>query len=177
MRIIALSLVSLFLTQCHSSSDQGSVPDKPLTVEEQREQMIERNRRQLELEREGIAAWVDSSKVDWIRTGTGLRYRIIEDAGNGKLMPEEIVELNYRLSLLNGYPVSSSAESGLKMVRVNKDNDAVLGLHEGLQLVGRGDSAIFLLPSHLAWGIAGDQNRIPPMTPVLYYVRIIEENQ
>lgn len=43
---------------------------------------------------------------------------------------------------------------------VGKDN-VEAGLHEGIQLMHVGDQMRFILPSHLAHGLTGDQSKIP----------------
>jgi FKBP-type peptidyl-prolyl cis-trans isomerase len=36
-----------------------------------------------------------------------------------------------------------------------------------------GDKAKFILPSHLAHGIMGDNDKIPPLTPVVYNIELL----
>jgi FKBP-type peptidyl-prolyl cis-trans isomerase FkpA len=35
------------------------------------------------------------------------------------------------------------------------------------------DKAIFILPAHLAFGLIGDRNKIPPKVAVVYEVEVI----
>jgi len=39
----------------------------------------------------------------------------------------------------------------------------------------RGDAAIIILPSHLAFGLLGDQDMIPPRSTVIYEIEIIDD--
>lgn len=56
---------------------------------------------------------------------------------------------------------------------VGKDN-VEAGLHEGIQLMHVGDQMRFILPSHLAHGLTGDQSKIPPLASVVYEVELLE---
>lgn len=171
MKYLILSLAAVFLHSCQGGSNVEP-PQQELTPSEQREALIQQNVERLRFEREMLKAYSDSSGIDWTRTGTGLQYYIYEAGDGAKIQEEDIIEMDYTLTLLDGFPVSSSEENGPFMMRVNKDNDAVLGMHEATLLMHKGDSAAILIPSHLAWGIAGDMDKIPPITPVLYHVRI-----
>ncbi|MGC8803131.1 MAG: FKBP-type peptidyl-prolyl cis-trans isomerase, partial [Bacteroidales bacterium] len=46
------------------------------------------------------------------------------------------------------------------------------GLDEGLTHLHIGDSAVFILPPHLAYGVVGDGKCIPPRSCIVYQVRI-----
>lgn len=169
---ILASLFSL-LAACQGESNIKQ-PVEELSPNERREALIQQNRARLKYEREGLEAYADSSGLDWKRSGTGLRIFVFEKGTGPAIQIEDIIEMDYTLSLLSGEIIRSSQKEGAFMMRVNKDNDAVLGLHEAALRLHRGDSAAILIPSHLGWGIAGNLNGVPPMSPVLYHVRIHE---
>jgi FKBP-type peptidyl-prolyl cis-trans isomerase len=56
---------------------------------------------------------------------------------------------------------------------IGKDN-IESGLHEALQLMRIGDKMRFILPSHLAHGLIGDQTKIPPRASVIYEIELLE---
>jgi FKBP-type peptidyl-prolyl cis-trans isomerase len=37
----------------------------------------------------------------------------------------------------------------------------------------KGEKALFILPPHLAHGLIGDMNKIPPLTTVVYDIELI----
>ncbi len=175
LSLIIILLVGLSACSCNSTQDQGVASEQALTPKERRNLLIERNISRIQEEKEQIATYVDTSGISWTRTGTGLHLHIFdEQEGEPLIVENDIVALSYQLTLLNGDMVENSNEKGIYNIRVNKDNNAVVGMHEALLNLHRGDSAVVLIPSHLAWGIAGDQRGIPPMSSVLYYVRIID---
>jgi FKBP-type peptidyl-prolyl cis-trans isomerase FkpA len=50
------------------------------------------------------------------------------------------------------------------------------GLEEGILLMHKGGKAKFILPSHLAFGLIGDQNKIPGKSTLIYDVNLIDLN-
>jgi FKBP-type peptidyl-prolyl cis-trans isomerase len=91
-------------------------------------------------------------------SGSGLRYKISgEESDLERISPGDWVDVKYNVGLINGTP----CYSGIKQFKV--DNDHVeKGIHEGVKLMKKGQKAIFILPSHLAHGLMGDGNKIPP---------------
>jgi FKBP-type peptidyl-prolyl cis-trans isomerase len=47
------------------------------------------------------------------------------------------------------------------------------GLHEAIQLLSPGDSALFVIPSYRAHGLIGDQDRIPMRSTLVYRVGLV----
>ena len=48
------------------------------------------------------------------------------------------------------------------------------GLEEGILLLKLGDKARFIIPSYLAHGLSGDQDKIPPKATLIYTIKIID---
>lgn len=109
-----------------------------------------------------------------IETGTGVFYQVYRLPKKGqskKIEPGDRVSLAYKLSLLDGTECYSSKYQGLKQFIVEK-SEAEPGLHEAIQLLHPGDSALVIIPPHRAFGLAGDGNRIPPRAILVYEIRI-----
>jgi FKBP-type peptidyl-prolyl cis-trans isomerase FkpA len=49
------------------------------------------------------------------------------------------------------------------------------GIHKAVQFMKKGDKALILIPSHLAHGLLGDMNKIPPQTPIIYDIYILDK--
>ncbi|MDX5427695.1 MAG: FKBP-type peptidyl-prolyl cis-trans isomerase [Bacteroidota bacterium] len=157
-----------------TSSSEGGTEFKDADRPPSRDQIIERNREMLRKERELMDNFNDTNKLDLERSGTGIYYRVHYRSGDTLRAREgDVVVFNYRSMLLSGEPLYNSPEGEPTQVRIGKEQ-IELGLHEALQLMNRGDSAVFILPSHLAFGVAGDQQKVPPNSPVLYEVFLID---
>ncbi len=165
----------LALAACQTTTNNGPHNSgmDTLTVQERRDMLIESNRHRVQMESGQIGAYLDTSEFEWISTERGIHYRIVDRGQDALIEAEDIIEYKYELRLLNDELIESSGKENA-FIRVNMDNDAVLGLHQVMLNLHRGDSAIVIIPSDLAWGIAGNSEGIPPLSSVLYYLRIQE---
>jgi FKBP-type peptidyl-prolyl cis-trans isomerase len=103
------------------------------------------------------------------RTGTGLMYAFIDSSATPRIQDGQLVEMNRHIFLSDGSPVDR--DHGV--FRVGQDGRLELGLHEGLPLTGPGDSVVFVLPSHLAYGMTGDGPRVPAGSALVIYLHIL----
>lgn len=113
---------------------------------------------------------------DWkmTKTGTGLRYFIYSKSDNhDTARVDEIVTVDFEISLLDGTICYSSSEKGPESFVVEKA-DIESGLHEGMQQMCTGDKAKFILPSRMAHGLIGDEEKIPPLAPVIYDIHLLK---
>jgi FKBP-type peptidyl-prolyl cis-trans isomerase len=74
--------------------------------------------------------------------------------------------------LLDGTLCYSSDSLGEKTFLVEQDN-VESGLHEGIQKLREGDKALFILPSHIAHGLLGDDSKIPSHSSVIYEIELL----
>ncbi|MEO8146606.1 MAG: FKBP-type peptidyl-prolyl cis-trans isomerase [Bacteroidia bacterium] len=94
------------------------------------------------------------------KSATGLRYKIESDNKGEKAESGDVVILKYDIYLLNGTLCYSSDSVGLMSFKV-EEGEVPNGIHEAVQLMRKGDKAQLVLPVHLAYGLSGDQNKIP----------------
>lgn len=107
-------------------------------------------------------------------TGTGVFYQVIRESRKGResgIKAGDGVRLAYKLTLLDGTQCYSSDKMGPKQFIVEK-SEAESGLHEVIKLLLPGDSVLIVLPPHRAFGLAGDGDRIPPQSILVYQIRI-----
>ena len=113
---------------------------------------------------------------DWkmTKTGTGLRHFVYHKSGSTDTAKyEDVVTVDFEISLLDGTICYTSEENGPEEFMVEK-TDIESGLHEGIKFMCKGDRAKFILPSHMAHGLIGDEDKIPPLTPVIYDIELLE---
>lgn len=106
-------------------------------------------------------------------TGTGLRYMYTKKGTGAQAKNGSRVLLAYKIYLLDGTLCYSSETKGPKEVVVGHDN-VETGLHEALQMMRVGDAMRLILPSHLAFGLTGDHDRIPPRASVMYEIEMLD---
>jgi FKBP-type peptidyl-prolyl cis-trans isomerase len=169
MTIRTLSvLAAVLLTGC--GDRQGKLSSKPRPAPQQ-EQRIKDNQDALQQEERQIDRYVRRIGLPFQRSPLGVRYLILRDAPGPTMRPGQWATLHYRVELLNGDTAYSTAGQGPESFLVERD-DVESGLHEAVQLLSPGDSAVFILPSYRAHGIAGDSDRIPMRSSVVYRVGV-----
>ncbi|MGB0978711.1 MAG: FKBP-type peptidyl-prolyl cis-trans isomerase, partial [Croceimicrobium sp.] len=89
----------------------------------------------------------------------------------------DLVSYSYEISMLNGSILYESKAEKPAQLLIDRQ-DAEIGLHDALKLMRVGDKGFFILPSHRAFGVAGDQNKVPPFTALVYKLEVLEiQNQ
>jgi gliding motility-associated peptidyl-prolyl isomerase len=176
LRLTALLLVCVMaMVSCECSSAREPVKEQETqaTIRDN----IQAQKDFLEKERESIDAYIKDRDLAMQRSGTGLYYQLLIDSAAGKMVePGDVVDFEYEIYLMNGTLIYTSEEDGVRTLKVDKEQ-AELGVHESLKLLGLGDKGRFILPSHLAFGVGGDQERVPPKTPLVYELKVININK
>ena len=132
---------------------------------------MDANRILRQKESDEIDAYVKNQGWDMQMTGTGLRYlKLAEGDGDSARMGMKAT-INYRIKLLDGTLCYSSDSLGPEEFMVGRDY-VETGLHEAIQTMRKGEKYVFILPSHLAHGLLGDWEKIPPLSPVVYYIEL-----
>lgn len=157
-----------------SCKDQHKQATKNINIQskEFQDKLIEANKMYVTQENDEIDQYVAHKGWNMIKTGTGLRYMITHKGSGEQAKPEQVAKVNYKISLLNGTVCYSSDSTGAKEFVVAGDN-VESGLHEGIQYMHVGDKAILILPSYLAHGLMGDEDKIPPKASVIYELELV----
>jgi FKBP-type peptidyl-prolyl cis-trans isomerase len=161
-------MFAALLFSCRSN-DPGNQENKPVDL---KEPLIKANKEVVRTETEQINDFLRRYKWSMTETGSGLRFMIYKQ-GQGPLVQKGyLVELSYTTSLLTGDTVYTSKEKG-NLVFVAGKASVISGLEEGILLLREGDKAKFIIPSHLAFGLIGDQDRIGQKTTLVYDVELL----
>jgi len=125
-----------------------------------KEELIRNQQQMVQDESIEIEQYISRRNYTMNTTETGLRYMIFESNPNGRqIMDEYEIDISYKVSLLDGATVYSSDSTGYLSVKVGK-SDIASGLHEGLKFMREKERALFIVPSHLAYGLTGDGDKI-----------------
>ena len=168
---------TLLLVACYllpvSCTDKPKQKPVVINYTKLKEDIIQVNKPAVVMENDEINAYVKAHNYIMKTTGTGLRYLFIkEDQKQKKVGNGDRIKVTYKVSLLDGTICYTSDKKGPKEFTVGADN-VESGIHEGVQLMHLHDKAIFILPAHLAFGLVGDRDKIPPKVAVVYEVEVI----
>lgn len=109
-------------------------------------------------------------------TGTGLRYMITRHGDGDSAVRNYMAKVDYKISLLTDEVLYSSEDTGPASFKIDH-SEVESGLQEGIKRMRVGDKAIFIIPSHLAHGLLGDMDKIPPLETIIMEIDFIEQSR
>jgi FKBP-type peptidyl-prolyl cis-trans isomerase FkpA len=149
--------------------------EKPVTDEQYiatEKKMVEVNRILLKKDQQRIKGYIERQGLDMRETQTGLWYLIEEEGTGTKASEGKIARIAYRVSLLDGKECYNSDTRGIKEFIIGKGG-VESGLEEGILMLREGSKAKFIMPPHLAHGLPGDGDCIPPRAIIQYNVEVL----
>jgi FKBP-type peptidyl-prolyl cis-trans isomerase len=149
----------LLFTSCGNRPTGEVVTNDHNPKEDKYAPYVEGNKKILHWENEEMEMFIKRYQWDMQRTGTGLYIEIL-DPGKGECLKEgDMVTLDYQTFLLDGQRIYCSDSDGLKQFTVDRSEE-IDGLHEAAKMLRHGAKARLVIPSYLAYGVAGDGNRV-----------------
>ncbi len=167
--LLPLLLLSLLTVSCQENKERKKETDK----KEIKETLVKVNKKLVLTEDERISDYMRRHNWKMKETGTGLRYLIYKHGKGEKAGKDKIAVLNFTVGLLTGDILYSSDVKGVKEFKIGQGG-VESGLEEGILLLRVGDRAKFIIPSHLAYGLVGDGDKIPAKATLVYDVELIE---
>jgi FKBP-type peptidyl-prolyl cis-trans isomerase FkpA len=164
-------LTFIMLLSCRKQAASEKAPE--MTAGEEKEMMLRVNKFLVQKDAELIESYSKRHGWDMEVSETGLFYEIYEPAEGNKVEQGDIINLKYELSLLDGTLCYSSDKDGNKVFRLGKSQE-ISGLEEGVSYMREGEKARFIIPPHLAYGLLGDEKRIPARSIIIYQVELVD---
>ncbi|MCF8228159.1 MAG: FKBP-type peptidyl-prolyl cis-trans isomerase [Bacteroidales bacterium] len=158
---------------CFACNHDKKKEKKSIDAKTVKESFIRANKNIIKTEEQEIDDFLKRYGWTMRETGSGLRYKIIEEGSGEKAAKGKTATIDYSVQFLSGDTLEKSPEQKPKSFLIGKD-DVVAGLHEGILLLKEGDEAIFIIPSHLAYGFTGKPGSIPPKATLVYHVKLLE---
>ena len=171
--IIHSFCIFLPLTTFYSCGHKKKTQPVVININEFEDPLLKKNKELSKEEKRSIDAYVARNHFDMVETGTGVRYMIYEKGNGRTAKTKDVVLIDFDIKLLDGTICYSSRQTGSEEFMVDYDN-VESGLHEAIKFVHEGDKAIIIIPSHRAFGLAGDQDRIPPLSTVVYNITLLK---
>ena len=168
--ILTFFIFSLFVScrQDVSNNNAGSELNS-----KSKESLVISNRYLTRTEEEEIDHYIKRHQLKVEETGSGLRYAVTKH-GNGSVPQRgDKVSLKYETRLISGDLIYSSDEDGLLVFQVGKGG-VPSGMEEAILHLKVGDQAVIILPSHLAFGLLGDNKKIPKRATVIYKIELLK---
>lgn len=137
------------------------------------EALLRANKYLVKQDEDAIKGYIRRHGWTMTQTKTGLWYEITSKGNGVKAETGMRATLAYKLWLLDGTLAYSSDSTGNKSFTLGKGG-VESGLEQGILILNEGDKARFIMPPHLAYGLIGDENRIPARSTIVYEVHLLK---
>jgi FKBP-type peptidyl-prolyl cis-trans isomerase len=167
----SMSLMSMI--SCNQSAKRS---DTMQTIGMMDDTLLNYNQQVVQNERQAIEDFIMRYQWKMKTTSTGLWYMIYKNGKGPSAKKGDIVSIFYSVHLLNGELVFKTDSVIPFKFEIGKGK-VPNGLEEGVMLMKPGDKAKLIVPSHLAFGLAGDMDKIPNRAILLYDVEMGQQNR
>jgi len=145
--------------------------NKQDTQDIQAQKLLELNKLMYEVETEDIQNFVEKQTIKFKQDSLGSWVAIIKNGNSKPIKKGTTIEVFYSVELLDGM-LCYDYLTKPKTVRAGK-RDVERGFDNVLLNLSEGVEAVAVVPSHLAHGIFGDRNKIPPRSALIYRIKDI----
>lgn len=167
MKLVLFVFLSIVLVACSTSTEKKE-------IDWTKQKSIEMNQRIAQKEKLNIAMYLEHRKMlNMQQTGSGLYYGIYKKTDGDSAKTGMEAGVKYIITFLNGDTCYVTPKDEIVYFKIDK-TDIESGVQEGVKKMKLGEKAILIIPSHLAHGITGDNNKIPPITPLVIDLELKE---
>lgn len=106
-------------------------------------------------------------------TGSGLRYIPLKTTNGEQAKPGNDAFVEYSVTILNGEKIYETGSDEIDIFRVDKSNIET-GIQEGIKKMKVGERSILIIPSHLAHGLIGDMDKVPPLSTLVVDIQLLK---
>jgi len=167
---ISAALSIVFFNGCNND-EKGSKYSSNIKLFD--DTVINYNRQIVKSENQEIEDFIKRYKWKMEKSPTGLRYIIYHKGDGPKAMRGQLVKMNYSVRLLTGEEIYNSRNLGSKEFIVGQGK-IESGLEEGILMLREGDRAKFIVPSHIAYGLLGDLDKVPERAALVYDIEVLD---
>lgn len=165
----------LFAVAIISACNHVAEPQRSITEKDVSEPLIKANIAANQLEEQDINDFIERYGWKMTKTGSGLNYWVYNHGSGTKAEPGKVAIISYTLRSIAGDIIYTSSENGPMEFLIGKGIVAA-GLEEAILLMRVGDKAKIIIPSHLGFGLAGDDHKIPPKATLIYDIELLAIN-
>jgi FKBP-type peptidyl-prolyl cis-trans isomerase len=169
--IIFLPFVIISCNDINKKQGKEVVPYSTIK-NENKEELIEWNKRIFEADMNLVKKFIERRQWDMEISETGLFWQIYNKTDGENAAMGKVAEFKYKISLLSGEVLYTSDEYGNRELYLGRNQEEA-GVNEGICKMKVGEKARFILLPHLAFGVAGDGNKIPVYSTLVYEIELI----
>jgi len=166
-----LLILVFFFSSCDNDTKKNN---KTIDRKRLKESLVKVNTKHIDVENTQINDFMRRRHWnDFKKSKTGLRYNIYKEGIGIMPIPGSKVGIEYSIIDIKGNKLYDSETQGYKIFEIDK-NEEPTGLNEALKLMKVGGRAKLIVPSYLAYGLLGDENKIGQKATLIYDVYLVE---
>jgi FKBP-type peptidyl-prolyl cis-trans isomerase len=173
-QILVLLIAAFIFFGCKEQPQNEESQNEQTTGKALQEKLLDANRQAIKTENQQIDDFAERYGWEMKTTPTGLRYMIYENGTGQQAKDGMLATIHYKATLLNGDVVYGTQHDKPLTFRIGQDAALPTGIHEGILLLHQGDHAKIILLSHLAFGLTGDQNKVPQKSTLVYDLQLVD---
>ena len=154
-------------------SDNKRTPKTKEDYAEYKEPLMRVNKFLTKKDAEIIESYIKRREWKMNVTETGLWYMIYKNGNGIKAQTGKKASISSKVSLLDGTECYNNDTLNPKVFKIGQGG-VEYGLEQGILMLREGDKARFIMPPHLAYGLLGDQNKIPARSIILYEIEVLK---
>lgn len=167
-RFVFYVFISFLLSAC----GEDEKPKKAPNWNQQKSTELHQNlSEQEDIDIQLFLANVEPSRIK--ESGSGLRFISVKPGSERAILDQETAGVRYSVKLLDGKKCYETEKGRLDIFKVNH-SDIESGILEGIRNMHLGEKARLVFPSHLAHGLIGDMDKIPPLSPLVVDIELVE---
>lgn len=169
-KLLFFIIIIASLTGCKSK--KNNAPNT--TVSEAKKKFEIVNKALVQKDKERISAYIERHKLDGMQENqSGLYYLIWGNENGNKVKKGDIVLINYKVELLDGTLCYNTFADNKPIEFMVSKGGVEAGLELAILLMHQGQKGKFIMPPHLAHGLLGDNDKIPPMAVLVFDVELL----
>ena len=162
--------ILILLPACRKPQAPQLPSNRPIEETTQAENLLKINMGLVQQEDSLINLFVQENDTAFQRTETRFWYKKEHVTQNRLLQKDDIAVIDYWLYSLDDALLEERKDFTITVGR----KEFIHGVDEALKLMRTGETAVFIFPSSLAFGLRGYKNLVPSYTPVMFRITVRE---
>ena len=136
-------------------------------------EVIQNNKKLNRLEKNKLESWIKEDSIhEYQESTSGYWYYYEKKDSIQTITPKvaDVVEIEFDIKEINGAVIYNKMK---RFYKVDKE-DFIPALQDGIKLMKKGETIIFVIPSYRAFGVSGDGNKIGINQPIKSTVKLID---
>ncbi len=170
-KLIAIAGCAILLSCGNNNKpqdDRYALPSRP-----SKETITGVNRYLSEKDKAVIEGYGRRNKLELTLSESGFYYHIFSKGTGNAISQNSTVFITGTLNLIDGTPCYTYTPEEPKAIVIARSPE-ITGLHVALPMLKEGAHALFIFPPNMAFGLLGDNDKVPPRATIVMNINILK---